>query len=54
LKKIEDFKREMEKKSLENVRKIKEREENAIKLCKAKIQVFLKRKLGFFSIISIF
>lgn len=38
-KKIEEIKKQMDKKYLENVRRIKEREENALKLCKAKISV---------------
>ena len=39
-KKMDDFKRQMEKSNYEKLRKIKEREEDAIKLCKAKINVF--------------
>lgn len=39
-KKMEEFKQQNEKKYLENFRKIKEREDNAIKLCKSKISVY--------------
>jgi len=38
--KLAEFKKSHEKKNLENMRKIKEREENVLKLCKHKIAVF--------------
>ena len=37
-KKILEFQKEYEKNNLERIRKISEREENALKLCKAKIE----------------